>query len=146
MKNTSRTSNQLGPISTPLVKHGGPYTESDGSICWYKHGKLHREDGPAYTIKDELRATYQWFKDGELHRDGDEIAVFSQTSYCMVKSYYKEGKLHRENGPAHIYMGTNIHSVYTYYYLNGKVISKIQWKKRTGKKLNIFEHIWNFFE
>ena len=43
-----------------------------GSIRWYVEGKLHREDGPAYTAGWEDRKV--WYQKGKIHRtDGPAI-------------------------------------------------------------------------
>ena len=36
-------------------------------VCWYKEGKLHREDGPAVTYSNGAKI---WYLDGEFHREG----------------------------------------------------------------------------
>ena len=36
----------------------------DGTQRWYKHGQLHREDGPAVIHPNGYQA---WFKDGKRH-------------------------------------------------------------------------------
>jgi hypothetical protein len=47
----------------------------DGGKYWWKHGKLHREDGPAVEENDYN----QWCVDGLRHReDGPAIVFFSQ--------------------------------------------------------------------
>ena len=33
---------------------------------WYRNGKLHREDGPAFERSDGYRA---WYRNGQLHRE-----------------------------------------------------------------------------
>ena len=41
------------------------------SKCWYKKGKLHREDGPAVEL---VRGQKEWYKEGKLHRlDGPAV-------------------------------------------------------------------------
>lgn len=50
--------------ATSEVKHDNGCTEitfSDGVITWYKHNKLHREDGPASIYPD---GTVFWYFDG----------------------------------------------------------------------------------
>jgi len=99
----------------------------DVSESWYKHGKLHRLDGPAIERKDG--STEYWIdgvhlteeefeegnpkikqpqinesgteiwrnEDGKLHRDDDLPAV---TNKDGEQEYWVNGKLHRLNGPA----------------------------------------------
>lgn len=65
----------------------------NGRVCWYKDGKLHRIDGPAYI--DGL-GTKHWYINGELHRE-DGPAV---EHYNGVKEWCMNGYLHRTDGPA----------------------------------------------
>jgi hypothetical protein len=93
-----------------LIKH------LNGSKQWYKNGKRHREDGPAYIGADGTKA---WYKNGKLHRvDGPAIEFPNGTKqWCLndnlhredgpaieyangAKDWYLNGKLHREDGPA----------------------------------------------
>ena len=41
-------------------------TLPDGSRVWWRDGKLHRDDGPAY---EGANGTREWWRDGKLHRD-----------------------------------------------------------------------------
>lgn len=63
------------------------------SKCWYKKGKLHREDGPAV---ERVDGDKYWYKEDKLHReDGPAVELVRGQ-----KEWYKEGKLHRIDGPA----------------------------------------------
>jgi hypothetical protein len=72
---------------------GPAFESSDKYKVWYKEGKEHREDGPAIEYPD---GTKIWYKEGKFHRlDGPAIELPDGT-----KKWYKEGKRHRLNGPA----------------------------------------------
>jgi hypothetical protein len=62
---------------------------SKGSKNWYKNGKRHREDGPAYEGYDGLKV---WYKDGKKHRlDGPAIEdVDYKAWYIDGLEYYKD--------------------------------------------------------
>ena len=52
---------------------------TDGTKCWYKDGKLHREDGPAVKWTNGSKF---WYKDGKLHReDGPAIEYINGDKY-----------------------------------------------------------------
>lgn len=51
--------------------------------AWYKNGKLHREDGPAYTHRSNML----WFYEGELHREGGPAVI----EYGGPKQYWIHG-------------------------------------------------------
>ena len=66
---------------------------NNGTKCWNKNGKRHRDNGPAVKC---YNGTNEWYQDGLLHRlDGPAIEVFDGS-----KHWYLNGKRHRENGPA----------------------------------------------
>jgi hypothetical protein len=69
-----------------LHREDGPaYEYASGYKYWYLHGKLHREDGPAC---EEPGGTKRWFLNDQLHReDGPAIERGSG---------YKEWRLHDE--------------------------------------------------
>jgi hypothetical protein len=60
----------------------GKHTDSYGTEYWYKDGKIHREDGPAYISKNGTKA---WYKDGDLHReDGPAVIHPNGTQYWYL--------------------------------------------------------------
>jgi hypothetical protein len=69
---------------------------------WYKDGKLHREDGEAFSATGKRgrgRVIWrEWWRDGVCHRDGDDPARISGDEDAM--SWFKDGVLHRDQGPA----------------------------------------------
>lgn len=57
------------------MKHG-LYIDSTGNRRWFKNGKLHREDGPAYISRDGRQC---WYHHGVLHRE-DGPAIITQNN------------------------------------------------------------------
>jgi hypothetical protein len=49
----------------------------NGTHFWYKDGKIHREDGPAYISKSGNQA---WYKDGKVHREDGPAYIDSDGS------------------------------------------------------------------
>ena len=46
-------------------------TSANGNKSWYRDGKLHREDGPAFELANGNK---YWYRDGKPHReDGPAI-------------------------------------------------------------------------
>jgi hypothetical protein len=43
-----------------------PVIDQHGTKTWYQHGKVHRDDGPAYENTDGHK---WWFQHGNCHRD-----------------------------------------------------------------------------
>lgn len=76
----------------------GPAVEyPDGTSTWYKHGALHRLEGPAHADSEgEV-----WYKDGKMHRDGGP----AQVKYGHGESWLTNGQYHRLGGPARIQYG-----------------------------------------
>lgn len=94
-----------------LVKNGKYIEEDKQRVCWYKDGKLHREDDlPAIIvdIPDEIRKKYQkenkklhlngchWWINNQHHRDDGPASEYANGD----KHWYKENMKHREDGPA----------------------------------------------
>ena len=72
------------------LKHGCVLGEH-GSICWYKNGLLHREDGPAISWEDNHYAA--WYQHGVFHRE-NAPAVIDEDGH---EEWWVKGKLHRIN-------------------------------------------------
>ena len=72
---------------------GREYWLCDGEERWYRHGKLHREDGPAIVNKN---GTKVWYRGGKIHRDNGPAVVWLNGTL----SWYRDDVLHREDGPA----------------------------------------------
>ncbi len=103
----------------------GKYMDRNGQR-WYKDGKLHKEDEPAYINSD---GSQFWYKDGKCHREDGPAYINSNGS----QSWFKNGKLHKEDGPAIIHPdGTK------YWYKDGKHITDdiINWAKDRDIDLN----------
>ena len=57
---------------------------ADGTKVWFRHGEIHREDGPAAEYAD---GSGVWFRHGEIHReDGPAIEKADGT-----KKWYLDG-------------------------------------------------------
>lgn len=76
-----------------VKKYTGKAVTIFGEVCYFKDGKLHRENGPAIT---HLNGSYKWCLNGEKHRiNGPAVYVKG-----VGKEWWVNGDLHRENGPA----------------------------------------------
>ena len=72
---------------------------------WHRHGKIHREVGPARIEGNE----WQYYKDGKLHRErGPAIVRWANSGDRTHKTWYINGKKHREDGPALIRYGQEL--------------------------------------
>jgi hypothetical protein len=56
-------------------REDGPAIEEDGTKYWYKHGKLHRADGPATEWVDGFK---EWWYNGE------RIKCFTQEEFEKI--------------------------------------------------------------
>ena len=75
----------------------GPAIEFyDGTQLWYRHGFLHRIDGPASV---DSNGEKMWYLNGDLHRDDGPAIVYPDGK----EEWYQNGLHHRENGPAVVY-------------------------------------------
>jgi hypothetical protein len=104
-------------VETEIFYHGDgvTHTYKDGTVKWYKNGKLHKEDGPAITF---FFGQKEWWINGQKHRDdGPAIIKADGSEYWL-----QHGKPHREDGPAVIYKYTKG------WYLDGEEISEEQFK------------------
>lgn len=74
--------------------------ENNGFTIFYymSDGKevVHNENSPAIIFPD---GTLEWYKFGKLHREDGPAVCFRNGT----KEYYINGKLHREDGPAVMY-------------------------------------------
>jgi hypothetical protein len=106
-----------------LLKKGIEKTFKFGNIkikfeskyyCWYKNGKLHREDGPAIEWSNGYK---EWWINGNRHREnGPAIEYISGT-----KKWFKNGERHREDGPA-----IELSNGYKEWWINGERINMQQ--------------------
>jgi hypothetical protein len=73
---------------------GAPALEWDnGTLSWYKHGKLDGEDGPAVEWDNGYEV---WLANDVLHRDNGPAFVTAEGH----ESWWNQGYLHRVDGPA----------------------------------------------
>ena len=93
----------------------------NGDKYWYLHGKLHREDGPAY---EGANGDKSWFLNDKLHRE-DGPAIERADGY---KFWCLNGKLHREDGPAIEWANGDKE-----WWLNGKEVTEEEHKRQTSK-------------
>lgn len=87
------SSMSLNGPSSPPVKNDNYYTvtDPDGTISWYKNGRLHRDcDLPA--VVDTAWGIMVWYQNGLLHRDNDLPAYIDSDG---IKAWYYYGKLYR---------------------------------------------------
>lgn len=74
--------------------------DKDGTVSWYRFGKLHRDDGPAVERKN---GDSVWYKNGKIHRDGKPAVENADGT----EKWYCEGQLHRDGGPSITYSNGN---------------------------------------
>jgi len=65
----------------------------DGTLVWYKHGSIHRLNGPAVISPD---GSVEYYEEGKLHRFNNPAVIWADGSVA----YYQHGIKHRNNGPA----------------------------------------------
>jgi hypothetical protein len=81
----------------------------NGAIAYYKDGKLHREDGPAYVGQEgNLKRTIveKWCIDGKFHREGGPAyikrSVNGHGNEVTLQIWYKNNVIENDKGPAFI--------------------------------------------
>ena len=77
-----------------------PSPGTKGTRYWFKHGKRHREDGPAREFENGLK---EWWLDGEPHRlDGPAIVYSSDWGDWFINGRLLDKKTvlkwYRDNG------------------------------------------------
>lgn len=97
----------------------GTFTRPNGGCEHYRHGLLHRDDGPAVVTATGTEIYYQWgqrhrtdgpalrFADGaetwcqrgQWHREGGPAVMNADGS----QMWYRHGEAHRDDGPAKTY-------------------------------------------
>lgn len=82
----------------------GPATETrDGSTGWYRHGTLHRTNGPARMSprrSEDEPGFEEWWVDGKRHREDGPALIDG-----LDQEWWVDGQLHREDGPAQVLAG-----------------------------------------
>lgn len=50
------------------------YEDSSGCFSWYRHGQLHREDGPAQRLYlGQGKTTLEWWIQGSKHKSSTQV-------------------------------------------------------------------------
>lgn len=81
-----------------LVKNGKYIEEDKQRVCWYKDGKLHREDDlPAI---EYFNGSKNWFQNGKYHRENGPAIELYEDGFLIEQHWMKNGQRHREDGPA----------------------------------------------
>ena len=99
---------------------------------WYKDGKYHRLDGPAYQRWDKngQKESEMYFKDGNIHRtDSPAYQQWYKNGQKESDVYYKDGKKHRLDGPAYQRWYKNGQKDCQVYYLYGKEVQPNEFKQ-----------------
>ena len=58
----------------------------DGTIRWYKNGRLHREDGPAIEYHDGGCGS-EWFLNGKRHREDGPAIIWPSGQYWYLDDF-----------------------------------------------------------
>lgn len=67
--------------------------DGEVNMCWYRHGLLHRDDGPAVVIPGHRE---MWFQNGLLHREDGPAVIFADGEEWWIQNELR----HRADGPA----------------------------------------------
>lgn len=95
-----------------LITRIGRYYEE----WWYKNGKLHRMDGPAYVVIDRITGVTKeerWYCCGYLHRIGAPAVQISNGDY----EWRERGQLHCLSGPAMRITDYDCGFIHEYWYI-----------------------------
>lgn len=80
---------------------GPAYDDTDGTVAWYRNGKLHRDGAPAWV--NETTESEQWWFNGLLHRHDGPARTTGPNG--DITEWWLHGQAHRENGPAYVEVG-----------------------------------------
>ena len=72
----------------------GIYEDKDGTIRYFKNGKHHREDGPAYISKDFKKV---YFINGKCHKIDGPAVISSDGEFNWYINGYKINKVIMDN-------------------------------------------------
>ena len=76
------------------------------TLQWFKHGRLHRDNGPAdISYFDHKQTIFQesWYRNGHSHRIGGPSYCQYDDDGTLLFEYWKQnGEAHRLDGPAQI--------------------------------------------
>lgn len=84
-------------ISHSTHRHARPDGYDAHSVTYRLNGRLHRDDGPAYTCDNGEQV---WYQHGRRHREGGPAQIDG-----VGETWYRHGVVHRDGGPARIYKG-----------------------------------------
>ena len=104
----------------------GREVDQSGIERWFKDGKFHREDGPAFINKEWGIET--WYKEGRFHREGGPAYRNNHEEL-----WAKNGDLHREDGPAKLWFYNGKKE----WYLNGESLTKEEWWERLTPEMKM---------
>lgn len=129
-------------MSVKPVKSTFSYDDKKGEE-WRLNGLLHNENGPARTYSN---GTKQYYKHGYLHRT-DGPAVEAHHEHFIKYVYYVDGMMHNENGPAYIERG-NYSVLLKHFYMDklhnlqgpAILINYLYKTKRTQDSKNYYIH------
>lgn len=119
-----------------IHKEGAPaIIADDGGEQWYRHGKLHRDDGPAIIIPFNHNGIryyeFSYYKEDEAHREPSDGPAIIDTRGNDIRFFYN-GVLHNPFGPAvdMTFIDDNGEEKRVVnYYLGGVRCSKFMWKR-----------------
>lgn len=102
----------------------------NGTMEWYRNGKIHRENDPAIVIKDKDGNEVEWFwvQDGKEHRiDGPshiyDNRLYNNENRIYTEDWCKYNKRHRDDNPAVIIMENGV-ITQEIWYRNDKIYRK----------------------
>jgi hypothetical protein len=72
---------------------------------WYRNGAPHRDDGPAFSWKNQSKnkSRITYFLDGKQHRTDGPADMAFEDGYLVFQYWRQNGKDHRVDGPSSVY-------------------------------------------
>ena len=116
-----------------IVEDGAVFTET-----YLLDGELHREDGPAATMRrtrDGGIAWETWYRHGVLHRENGPAAIYYNLDTGRVEEiyYFLDGKLQRkDDGPESIEFDPN----------TGRIRDATWWRDEEPQQLTLSRWMW----
>lgn len=113
---------------------GPAFISAEGRKEYWENGKLHRLDGPAI---DDPKGTKEWHVDGQRHRSMGPAVEYKDGT----KEWWLWNKRHRDDGPAVVHPnGTNE------YWVHGKFLNELEFEQAIKDKKEpepmSFTHPW----
>jgi hypothetical protein len=115
--------------SAKLDRRDGPatierYPSGNGRDIYYRNGKIHRDNGPAFVTRADCLTNEEYYRDGRHHRE-DGPAVITRLPGGVVHEHYcREGEFHRDDGPACVVREADGSVREQSFYLRGKRVSE----------------------